>query len=253
MALSSEKIRESIKALLELQTIDGEIFRLRAEEKNPPSDVANLKAKMEETRKTQRSLDRAFKEIDRERRALELRSLTMQEDLKRTEARKRDLRGSKEEFGATKDYESAQRKVQEVTKALEEKQKITAERQAALEVAAKTLQALEAEWTGAQDAEKLRIENIQKSIVDLDSKRAAHISSVDEEVFSIYERVQRIRRGNGIAVVKDLLCGGCFVSIPPQLAIRLDKMEEILTCPSCSRILCPEEILGGAMPVQASA
>ncbi len=244
MSLSPEKIRQSIKALLELQTIDGQIFKLRSDEKSLPPQVAELQAKLEEARKAQRLADKAFKEIDRERRSLELRNLTFQEDLKRSETRKRELRNTKEEFGATKDFENLQRKMQEMTKALEEKQKIAAERQAALEQKVKILEELELAWKTSIDSEKARVLGIQESIAQLETTRAAHISLVEEEVFGIYERVQRIRRGNGIAIVNNLLCGGCFVAVPPQLAIQLEKMEQILTCPSCSRILCPSEIEG---------
>jgi predicted nucleic acid-binding Zn-ribbon protein len=39
-----------------------------------------------------------------------------------------------------------------------------------------------------------------------------------------------------VAVWKEV-CDGCHMSIPPQLYNELQKSNELITCPSCSRII----------------
>jgi predicted nucleic acid-binding Zn-ribbon protein len=177
--------------------------------------------------------------LDRERRALELRTLTLQEDLKRAEVKRRDVRNTKEEFAANKEFEAFQKKVAEIAKTLEDRQKATQEKQQARDEKQKLVESLEADLKAADGKRAERIQEIHQQIKALEGKRHDFIGQVDEEVFSIYERVQKIRSGNGIAHVKGLMCSGCFVSIPPQLALMLDKMDSVITCPSCSRILYP--------------
>jgi predicted nucleic acid-binding Zn-ribbon protein len=43
----------------------------------------------------------------------------------------------------------------------------------------------------------------------------------------------------GLAVieVKDEICQGCNMNIPPQLFVELKKNEEIYNCPHCRRII----------------
>ncbi|MDB5037663.1 MAG: hypothetical protein JWQ35_1191 [Bacteriovoracaceae bacterium] len=239
--MKSETIKTSIEALLRLQEIDGQLFQLNAEIKNPSPEALDIQTKLDELQKTFKAVDRVFRDVDRDRRGLELRTLTLKDDLKRAESKRRDVRNTKEEFAANKEYEAFQRRAQENEKLLEEKQKIATEKAAARDEKQKAISELEAKLKEIDENKKTRTAELQEEIKKLEAQRAAHISVVDESVFSLYERVQRIRKGNGIALVKGLNCGGCFVAIPPQLRYRLEKMEEIITCPSCSRILYPND------------
>ena len=44
---------------------------------------------------------------------------------------------------------------------------------------------------------------------------------------------------NGVAVieVKEEICQGCNMNIPPQLFVEIKKQEEMLNCPQCRRLL----------------
>jgi predicted nucleic acid-binding Zn-ribbon protein len=43
--------------------------------------------------------------------------------------------------------------------------------------------------------------------------------------------------GNAVAEIDNGICKGCHMAIPPQLNIRVLKQEEIISCPTCQRIL----------------
>jgi predicted nucleic acid-binding Zn-ribbon protein len=48
-----------------------------------------------------------------------------------------------------------------------------------------------------------------------------------------------IESSGGIAVteVKEEVCQGCNMNIPPQLYVEIKSNEEIIQCPQCRRIL----------------
>ncbi|MCH7619489.1 MAG: hypothetical protein IH880_06940, partial [Candidatus Marinimicrobia bacterium] len=50
---------------------------------------------------------------------------------------------------------------------------------------------------------------------------------------------------NGRAVVPVIrgACGGCFHSLPPQLVVEVKKMERIINCEACGRVLIPHEAI----------
>ena len=41
----------------------------------------------------------------------------------------------------------------------------------------------------------------------------------------------------GVVNVRQETCQGCFVHIPPQMFIEVQKNKEIIRCPNCNRIL----------------
>jgi len=53
------------------------------------------------------------------------------------------------------------------------------------------------------------------------------------------EYMKKLESGQGLAVVevKDSVCMGCNMNIPPQLYVEVRKGEEIFTCPQCRRFL----------------
>jgi predicted nucleic acid-binding Zn-ribbon protein len=239
--IKPEVIKTSIESLLRLQEIDGQLFILNAELKNPPPEFKEIQTKLDEAQKTLKNIDRVFRDVDRDRRALELRNLTLKDDIKRAEAKRRDVRNTKEEFAANKEYETFQKKAAENDKILEEKQKVASDKQTSRDVQQKIVTDLEEKLKAFEEKRRSRALELDAEIQKLEAQRDAHISLVDEDVFTLYERVQKIRRGTGIALVKGTTCSGCFVTIPPQLRHRLEKLDEIITCPSCSRILYPSD------------
>ena len=57
---------------------------------------------------------------------------------------------------------------------------------------------------------------------------------------SLMNRFARISKmNNGLAVihVKNEVCMGCFMNIPPQLYIDVQRGNSLISCPQCSRIL----------------
>jgi len=248
MELSKEKLKESIESLLKLQEIDGQVFQLKAEEKSTPSDVAELQTKLNEADRQFKAADRGFREADRERRSLELRSLTLAEDVKKSENKRTEVRNTKEEFAAGKEVDSFKKKLHELKVALDEKTTLTQQRSTAKDEKQKLLTEVQEQMKTLQEARQARVAAIRSDIEKLDKQRAEYISRVESEVFDLYERVQKIRRGNGIALVHDEICTGCNVTVPPHTRLQLYKMTQIITCSGCSRILFPADEVAGHTP-----
>jgi uncharacterized protein len=79
---------------------------------------------------------------------------------------------------------------------------------------------------------------------ELTAKRELLIVKLDDEVRSLYERINSgTMRGEAIAIVRKGNCSGCYNSVPPQREIEIKMAEEVFTCQSCGRILIDESIL----------
>jgi len=46
-----------------------------------------------------------------------------------------------------------------------------------------------------------------------------------------------MNQGLAVINVKNEICMGCFMNIPPQLYIEVQRENSLILCPQCSRIL----------------
>ncbi len=255
MEIKPEVLKQSISALVKLQEIDAQVFKLNAEIKHPPSPMVELQKKMEEADKNFRVADRVFREADRERRALELKLLTLTQDIKKAEGKKTEVRNTKEEFAAGKEVDLYRKRLQEIKTAFDEKTGLAQQKSTVREEKLKVLTDFQAEYKKLQTERESSLSGLQDQMVVLQKQRDEYIAKVDELVFSLYERVQKIRKGSGIALVDSEICGGCFVTISPHDRLKLSKMASIVTCSSCSRILYPADQLepGTSIPQAQTA
>lgn len=244
MDFQPEELKSSILSLLKLQEIDGMLFRLSEEVSKPSSERLKTEALLKETENDYRSAEKGFKDFDRERRSLELRNITLQEALRRAETKRKEVRNTKEEFAANKEYEGFQRKFQEADKSLKERQAQAQLRQDGVNSSKVKFDEISEKLEELKVVSTTRAAEVANERSDLVAKREAHISRVNPTIFSMYERVQKTRRGTGVAVVRGGSCTGCFVAIPPQQKSKLLQLQSLMTCPSCSRILFPEQLLG---------
>ena len=91
------------------------------------------------------------------------------------------------------------------------------------------------------EALKKDIENekseTEKELLTVQGIRGKVIEAVDSEVYDQYFMLLEICGGLAVIEVKDEICQGCNMNIPPQLFVELKKNEEIYNCPHCRRIL----------------
>jgi len=77
----------------------------------------------------------------------------------------------------------------------------------------------------------------EKELLKVQGIREKVIEAVDSEVYDQYFMLLEICGGLAVIEVKDEICQGCNMNIPPQLFVELKKNEEIYNCPQCRRII----------------
>lgn len=88
---------------------------------------------------------------------------------------------------------------------------------------------------------KKNIENekaeLEKELLTVKEMREKVIATIDSEVYDQYISLIEICHGHAVNEVKEEICQGCNMNIPPQLFVEIKKNEEIYHCPHCRRIL----------------
>lgn len=52
-----------------------------------------------------------------------------------------------------------------------------------------------------------------------------------------FAKISKMNNGLAVTTVKNEVCMGCFMNIPPQMYIDVQRGKSLISCPQCSRIL----------------
>ena len=87
--------------------------------------------------------------------------------------------------------------------------------------------------------------NLKKDQSELLSGRTILAAAVEESTRSRYERLLKNKGENVIVGIEHSACGGCHMKLPAQIITNCRGQSEVITCPSCGRILyfTPDMIL----------
>ncbi|MCL5807403.1 MAG: C4-type zinc ribbon domain-containing protein [Deltaproteobacteria bacterium] len=230
-------MREKLALLIELQKMESAAGRITARKKDLPVQLGELETKfmgfsavVETQREQLEDLRKRRKEKDNQLRL-------GQETLKRTRERLLEVKTNKEYQSILKEIETLETKnshmEDEIISLLEE-----------LDVFEKGVKTKEADLDVQRrryEEDKAKMEEELNSIakeLDLCARKGGEIrEKIPADMLRKYEQIKSATRGVAVVSVWKEVCGGCHMSIPPQLYNELQKSQVLITCPNCSRII----------------
>ena len=61
--------------------------------------------------------------------------------------------------------------------------------------------------------------------------------NIDPSLMNRFVKISKMNNGLAVVNVRKEVCMGCFMNIPPQLYIEVQRGDSLISCPQCSRIL----------------
>ncbi|OGR27438.1 MAG: nucleotide-binding protein [Desulfobacterales bacterium RIFOXYA12_FULL_46_15] len=121
----------------------------------------------------------------------------------------------------------------ELIERLDEKEKI----EGLVQESQKGFSLLEAQIESEQkDIEKKTVED--REMLDEYLESQAKIGkTLDPSLMNRFNKISKMNQGLAVVNVKNEVCMGCFMNIPPQLYIEVQRGKSLISCPQCSRIL----------------
>ena len=87
-----------------------------------------------------------------------------------------------------------------------------------------------------QEIEKQSSED--RELLDEYLKRQEDIGqSLDPRLMDRFRKISKMNQGSAVVRVNDQVCLGCFMNVPPQMYIEVQRGNDLISCPQCSRIL----------------
>jgi predicted nucleic acid-binding Zn-ribbon protein len=227
---------KQLDSLVRLSELDGEIAVLKKQLDKIPKVVA---AKREEFRSAETALEAAREDLNamqKEHRQAEgaldshlekIRKLNDQTSLVKTNKEYQTLLGEIENLKKGQNsYEEKILELMEKTGEVEKKIKVVEE------------EVIREKAAFEKEEAKLLAEGeaLKKELATREVAREGLLPGIDREHVETYQRVKALR-GDAVAEVREELCLGCRVSVPPQKYADVIMKESIQTCSHCQRIL----------------
>ena len=77
----------------------------------------------------------------------------------------------------------------------------------------------------------------RQRLADFQHQREDIGENLDAGLLRLFNEISETSGGQAVAEVRKELCRGCFLSIPPQLYIEVQRCNRLIQCPQCNRIL----------------
>lgn len=86
------------------------------------------------------------------------------------------------------------------------------------------------------------VEQKKKRLVELDMAREEMVGMIEPKLLEKYNTTKSQQAGGlAVASVKNAVCYGCNMNIPPQMYNELHRRDALMFCPHCHRILYWDE------------
>jgi predicted nucleic acid-binding Zn-ribbon protein len=232
-----QSLREQLELLWELQKIDLGLKSIKEEKDRYPKEMKKLDEKQKAERERIEREKEKVESLEKTRRQKEGQLALEQEKIKRAGGRMSEIKTNKEyqalltEIEALKEANS--RMEEEILQVMDEIDELKKDLSKREKDAGVTLEKIEAERKKLQEtmAHDEKVWNKQME------RREALSKQIESKLVKLYNTLKEKRQGVGVVSVKHETCQGCFVHVPPQMFIEVQKNNTIVRCPNCNRIL----------------
>ena len=226
-----------LSPLIALQKIDLRIAELKEQRRKIPERLEAHEAPLREAKRILREASASSDALTKERRNQE-KDLEAHEDrIGKMKDRAAQLKTNQEYQAHLFEVELANKKKGEieerilmVMERIEDIQRVITDAQAKLTES-------EAVFTKEKATLDARDHALDLELADLESRQSQVSSQVEKGLLARYKKLKATRKDQALALVKDGICLGCRLQLPPQLVSQVKRAEDVHTCPYCYRIL----------------
>ena len=232
---------EQIKKLVELQEIDSELLVLKERLIEAPKYLDELKNKFTNLQEELTQLKEKLSILKEQKSRLEHH---IEEDANRIRKSKNKLmmvENAKEYHAMMRELDNLEKlnrlREEELSNLVEDLQA----QQSIYDHLAEEMASLDKEIAEQQSSLDTELKQIQSRIQKLEKNREKASTKVPPPILARYNFIRERLSNPVIVSVTNGVCNGCYISIPPQTFIELQKGEQIHSCPNCQRLIYWEE------------
>ena len=241
--MTTISIKDQLKRLIELQTIDIDVYRFKMQLREKPAEVEALKVEFESKKARLKQLEEELKNIQVAQKGHEGDLKVKEEAIVKADGQLSQLKTNKEYTAKLLEIEN----IKADKSIIEEKILIGFDlienARKALEAERMVVAAYEKDFT----VQKKQIEDDMAVAADQmkvkQSQRSRLTPDVRPDVLARYERILENKEGLAIVPMVKHACGGCYMNLTEQRINEIRRHDQVVTCDMCARMLyLPDEL-----------
>ena len=230
-------MRESLQMLIELQEVDAKLFEIEELRGSLPQEVDGLKKDLDETEETMKETKNRIKDIEGKIREIEGNITQGNAKSEKYKEQLYAVTTNKQYDALTHELETMQSAINEsetqILSLMEEKD----EKEEINNNSKTLLEEIQQDLDSKSKELKKRISETKSDEANFLKKRKKITPNINNSLMSKYEKIRGAKNGKAVVAVVRGACGGCFHRLPPQLVVEVKKMNKIIHCEACGRVL----------------
>jgi len=178
-----------------------------------------------------------YEKLKTEREENELKVKKISEAMARSKEKLLDVKTNKEYQAMLKEIETAETSLggleSQIIILLEEMDELSVQ----VKQDQETLKQAEKNYLDDKKIIEEKLSSVDAESDEWNRKRLALQKNIPEDLLALYEKIRKRNQGVGVIPVWKAVCSGCHMNIPPQLYNELQRSSDLLSCPSCHRIM----------------
>ena len=225
-----------IQRLIELQQVDRDIQRLQDEVAALPRRVAEIEAKLANTKGQVERAKATIKADENNRRKLEGEIQSLQQKISKYRDQSLDVKTNDQYKALMHEVGFAEQEIRIIEDKILEGMLDVEDNEKRLKAAEAELKVETAEIEKEKSEARRRTAEDEAQLADLTAQRDQLRGAVAGDLLRHYDRVLKLRR-TALAEARDHKCSACQVMLRPQVYNDVRTNEQIIICDSCQRIL----------------
>jgi predicted nucleic acid-binding Zn-ribbon protein len=230
-------LKDQLGLLIKLQELDSLILNKQSIINEMPLKISDAELPMKERQAAIEKFKQKKDLLSKKKRDKERELDDLIEKIKKLKARTMEIKTNKEYQAHLKEIESAEKELY----VLEDEILLNMEE---MDTSSQVIKLEEDRIKSEKkklEAFKEKLENeiseAEKELLSLKEARGKNVEGINRETYNLYMGIIESSGGIAVTEVKEEVCQGCNMNIPPQLYVEIKSNEEIIQCPQCRRIL----------------
>jgi len=230
-------MKEELKTICRIQVLDADVYAARQRLEAIPQDLNEINLREKEGAGAMQEVNKKIDEGAKVKKAWELDLESAITALKKLHSQLPQVKTNKEYTAMQHEIVQGKAKISD----FEEKILLEMERLDALALQEKEFSRqydlLKKDLDAKRKTLLEQLSQMEARLTGLLTQREAVIKTLPAGIASVYHRIMQGRPGTAVVPVSGASCGGCFANLPPQFINEIKKMERLITCETCGRIL----------------
>ena len=234
---TSTSIKDQLRKLVDLQSVDAQAFDLKRILKEKPAEVEVLRQEFESKKVTLKQLEEKLKTLQVAQKSLDLDLKQKEEGIVKAEGTLAVLKTNKEYQARLLEIESIKADKSVIEEKILESYDVIEAAKKEIDTEKAIVATYERDFTMKKKNVDDEVAVAQDQLKVKESLRARLLPEVRPDILAKYDRILNNKDGLAVVPVNNQACGGCYMHLTEQLMNEMHKYMHLTHCDSCARIL----------------